>query len=580
MRVQGMRVGEQLTRTALQVATELGEAGVEDDDITPARSSLGLLDMLAQTLPPSQVVVPLLHSLGNYFHSKDPNYRRAGVLALGMCVEGAPEFFSTQIKEIFPMVLQLLTDAEPQVRQAALHGVARLADDLAEDLSKEHERLIPVLLKNLQSAMQEYQGEESGPNIDIMKASLGAIDAVVSGLDEKDVLPYQNELVPILHKLFKHPDFSIKALAAGALGSLAASAGEAFLPFFDQSMHAMQEYATIKDSEEELELRATVTDAMGMMSGSAGPENFKPYVQPLMQASEEALRLDHSRLKESTYVFWGSMSKVYGEDFTPFLDGVVKGLFACLDQDETDLEVQLGAAAKDLVGKEVTIGGRKIKVADVDDDELAGLEGAEIEDVDLDDDDEWDDDLTTVTPVSLEKEVAIDVLGDLITHTKMSYLPFFEKTIEQITPLAEHPYEGVRKSTIGTLHRSYAALCTIAEESGQMQKWEPGLPLKVQPSSEVKKFGEILMTATIKMWTDEEDRYVRNDVSYVAPIFPCCVPVYAPPTTLNMMTHLRYPSSLRHTKCVVDAKPNLLSDFVEFDFNDLHVPIVYPICGT
>jgi hypothetical protein len=222
-----------------------------------------------------------------------------------------------------------------------------------------------------------------------------------------------------------------------------------------------------------------------------------------MRASEEALHLDHSRLKESTYILWGSISKVYGEDFKPFLDGVVKGLTACIEQEEADLEVELGEAAKDLVGQEVSIGGRKVKVAEADDDD----DDDDIEDIDLDDEDDWED-FTTVTPLALEKEIAVEVIGDLISHTKSAYLPYFEKTIELILPLAEHPYEGVRKSTISTLHRAYATLFAIGEETGQMEKWQPGLPVKVQPATEVKKFGDILMTATIKMWGDEADRYV------------------------------------------------------------------------
>ena len=507
LKIQGMRMGEQLTRTALHIVTELDDSPSADDDITPPRSALGLLDMLAQSLPPSQVVVPLLQTLGQYFNNSDANYRRAGIMALGMCVEGAPDFISTQMKEIFPMVLQLLADSEPKVRQASLHAVARLADDLAEDLSAEHQSLMPLLFKNLASAMQEYKGEEDGPTVDIMKAGISAIDAVVDGLDEKDVAPYQAELVPILHKLFKHPDFKIKALAAGALGSLASSAGDSFLSFFDESMHLLQEFAAVKDSEEELDLRASVTDAMGEMAAAAGPERYQPYVEPLMRATEEALHLGHSRLKESTYIFWGAMAKVYSEHFSPFLEGVVKGLFACIDQDETDLEVGLGEAAKDLVGQEVTVAGRKVKVAAADDDD--DIEG-EIEDVDVEgDEDDWDD-ITATTPLSLEKEIAVEVIGDLVTHTRSSFLPYFEKTIETVMPLAEHPYEGVRKSTISTLHRSYAMLFAIAEESGQMPKWQPGLPVQVQPAKEVKKFGEILMTATMKMWTEEDDRYVSK----------------------------------------------------------------------
>ncbi|CAK40703.1 uncharacterized protein An11g04980, partial [Aspergillus niger] len=98
-------------------------------------------------------------------------------------------------------------------------------------------------------------------------------------------------------------------------------------------------------------------------------------------------------------------------------------------------------------------------------------------------------------------------------HTKSAYLPYFEKTIEMVLPLAEHPYEGVRKSTISTLHRSYAMLYCIAEESGQMAKWQPGLPLQVQPAKEVQKFGEILMTATVKMWTEEDDRATVADIN-------------------------------------------------------------------
>jgi hypothetical protein len=547
LKIQGMRLGEQLTRTALQIVTELDDSPADDDDITPPRSALGLLDILAQSLPPSQVVVPLLQTLGQYFNNTDPNYRRAGIMALGMCVEGAPDFISTQMKEIFPLVLQLLADPEPKVRQASLHAVARLADDLAEDLSAEHARLMPLLFKNLATAMQEYKGEEDGPTMDIMKAGISAIDAVVDGLDEKDVAPYQAELVPILHELFKHPDFKIKGLAAGALGSLASSAGDSFLSFFDESMHLLQEFAAVKDSEEELDLRASVTDAMGEMAAAAGPERYQPYVEPLMRATEEALHLGHSRLKESTYIFWGAMAKVYSEQFSPFLDGVVKGLFECIEQDEDALDLDLGEAAKDLIGQEVIVAGRKVKVASPDDDD----EDGDIEDVEFDEDDEdaWDD-ITATTPLSLEKEIAVEVIGDLVTHTRSSFLPYFEKTIETVMPLAEHPYEGVRKSTISTLHRSYAMLFAIAEESGQMPKWQPGLPLQIQPAKEVKKFGEILMTATIKMWAEEDDRYVIYD----------CFVLSAFGLVFYMMIFTLNPAHFDAPKSVIDANGDSLSD--------------------
>ncbi|KAK5196352.1 hypothetical protein LTR96_003976 [Exophiala xenobiotica] len=512
LRVQGAKMGESLTKSMLQIVTEIDDATADDDDITPARSALGMIDTMAQALPASQVVVPLLDALPQYSKSSDPKHRQAGILALGMAVEGAPDFFSTQLHTVMPILYALLEDSEVTVRQAALQTTARLADDLPEDVTKQHEKLMPLLLQNLTAAMSAYKGEEEGPTVDIMKSATSAIDAVVDGMDAQDAAQYLGKLAPLLQRLFKHPDFKIKALAAGALGSLASTVEGPFLPYLNDSMHAMQEYITKKESEEELDLRASCTDAMGEMAVAVGAAQFKDYVQPLMRTSEEALHLDHSRLKESTYILWGSLAKVYEEDFAPFLGGVVQGLYACLDQEEADLEVALGDSAKDLLGKEVTIAGQKVKVAAADSDDEA--EDGDIEDIDIDgeDDSDWGD-LATVTPIAQEKEIAIEVIGDVVSNTKTAYLPYFEKTIEKLLPLVEHSYENVRKATISTLHRAYAALYEVTEESGQVEKWKPGLPLQVQPTQELKKFGELLMAATLNVWPEEDDPATVSEVS-------------------------------------------------------------------
>lgn len=544
LKIQGMKIGEQLVMSMLQIVTELGESADEDDDITPARSALGLIDSMAQQLPSSQVIVPLLKALHQYSEHGDPNYRRAGILALGMCVEGAPDFIGTQVKEFIPIVLRLLDDPEVKVRQAALHSVARLAEDVPQDLGKQHVSLMPMLFKNLTAAMQAYNGEDEGPNVEIMKAGCSAIDAVVDGMEKEDATGYVEQLAPLLQSLFQHPDFKIKALAACALGSLASTVETEFLPYLDESMHAMQEYATKKESEDELDLRASITDAMGEFAVAAGPEKFKNYVAPLMRACEEALSLDHSRLKESTFILFGSLAKVYEEEFAHFIQGVVTALFACIDQEEADIEVDLGEGASDLLGKEVTIAGKKVKVVGATDDDVVPEDGS-IEDVEIDDDDDDWNDLTTVGPIALEKETAIEVLGDIAGNTKGEFLPYLEKSIEKILPLTEHDFEGVRKATINTLHRAYAALWEVEEEAGHIEKWQPGLPLKVEPSPRQKKFGEILMGATIGVWAVEEDRYVATPISFS--------------NHHIMMRHTRYPA---HFDTIVnDAKTiiNLLN---------------------
>ena len=514
LKIQGLKVGEQMTKMCLQLATELGDLH-DDDDISPARSALGLLDILSEMLPPSQVAVPLLQALGPYVQNPDPQHRRAGILALGMCVEGAPDFIATQLNEILPLVLHLLEDQSVKVRSAALNSVARLADDLAEDMGKEHARLVPALVKNFDLALQgmrntQADSDEHEENVNILKASCMAVDSLIEGLDPTDAAQYVNELVPRFSMLFGHDDHKVQMAAVSAVGSIASASENAFQPYFDKTMQSLGQYISIKDSEEQLELRGMVVDSLGKIASAVGREAFQRFVDPLMRSSVEGLNLDNQRLKETSFILWSTLARVYEEDFESFLDGVVQSLMASLEQDEVDDEVQLGAEASDLIGQEITIAGKKIRVAGANgvnegDNEDSIIETMEGDDSDSDD---WDD-LGAVTAVAMEKEIAVEVIGDVLTHTKSKYLPYMQKTIEVTMPLLEHTFEGVRKSAVGTLWRAYACLFGLAEDGG-MQKWQPGLPLKVKPTDDLTKLGDLVMKGTLALWMEEMDRYVAH----------------------------------------------------------------------
>ena len=512
LKVQGLKVGEQLTLKCLEIATEIGDASTEDDDVTTARAALGLIDEMATSLPPSQVVVPLLHALGPYVTSPDPDRRQAGIMALSMSVEGAPDFIATQLSEIYPLILRLLEDPESKVRRAALDAVMRVAEELPEELGKEHQKLMPALVKHIDFAMKKLKGVEDDDklSLDIIKASTNCIDCLVEGLDTEVVKQYLPELLPRLTRLISHPDLKTKAAAIGATGSIAACAKEEFLPHFKQTMETLSTYVQIKDSSEELDLRSQTCDAMGNMALAVGPEAFKPYVETLMRATGEALHLDHPKLKETSYLFWAMMSKVYGSDFKRYLEDVLKALFGSLETEESELEVDLGDEVEDLAGKEITIGGKKIKVASFGDDDI--LEIDDIEDLDAEvaengSDDDWDD-LDVVTAVAQEKEIAVEVLGDIMTHTTQDYIPYLEKTIEAVVPLLEHSYEGVQRAAISTLFRAYSAVWTLQPE--EIKNFEPGLPLKIRPIPQVERFAEIIMTGVVAIWQEEEDRYVTK----------------------------------------------------------------------
>lgn len=509
LKVQGLRVGEAITKMCLQIATELGDSDDDDDEITTPRSALGLLDVLAGHLPPSQVVVPLLKNLNPYITSDDPDRRQAGILSLGMCVEGAPDFMATQFDAIFPIVLSLLTDHEEKVRRNTLDCVIRLGEDLAEELAKEHKRLMPALVKILDVAINSTKSPDDEKGLSTIRGSCNAIDSLFEGMEESDVAEYLSELYPRLKRLFSHPDLKVKAAAIGAVGTMAQCSKENFLPYLEPAMNALQEYVQIKDSPDELDLRCTTCDSMGQIALAVGAKPFHRYVQPLMSATEEAMHLDHPKLKETSFLFWGNMAKVYGTEFKPFLEGIMKCLFESIESEESELEVDLGKHAADLAGKEVTIGGKKIKVAAMTDDEI--IEASELEDLEAGmDDDDWDDDddFTALNAVAEEKEIAVEIIGDIMTHATRDCVPYMEKTIETLLPLISHDYEGVRRATVSTLFRAYAAVWELQPE--EQRKWKAGLPLQIHPTGELSKLGEIIMTAILALWPEEEDRYVFN----------------------------------------------------------------------
>ena len=508
LKLQGLKLGEPITLTCLEIATELGDAVSDDDDITtPARSALSLLEILASTLPPSQVAVPLIHALGPYVNSDDPDRRQGGIMSLSMCVEGAPDFVSTQLHEIFPLVLRLLEDPELKVRRAALDAAMRLGEDVSEEWGKEHEKLVPALVKNMDIAIRSLKGQGDTLNLEIIRASCNAIDSLVECMEAETIKPYLPELVPRLSRLFKHPHLHTKASAISAIGAIASTGKESFLPYFQDTMNSLAEFVTIKDSDEELDLRCTTCDAMGSMALAVGAEAFEPFVRPLMDATGNALHLDHPKLKETSYLFWGCMAKVYGSKFSVFLATVMKSLFESVEADESDLDAD-AFEGTDLTGKEVTIGGKKIKVATEEEiDEMVEIDGANDDDDDDDDDDDWDD-FNTVTAVAQEKEIAIEVIGDIMTHISQDGMQYLERTIEIVLKLTDHFYEGVRRAAIGTLFRVYAAIWQLQGE--HVKKWKPGLPVENDLPAELNKLGAIIMGATLALWEEEGDRYVNT----------------------------------------------------------------------
>jgi importin-4 len=204
-------------------------------------------------------------------------------------------------------------------------------------------------------------------------------------------------------------------------------------------------------------------------------------------------------------MFFSTMSKVYKEEFTPFLPGVTQALFQSLEQIETDIDADIEGVLEGTMITSVGVSGtQKVPLDQSIEAEIIPT------DIDVEDDGEDDalwDELTAVNAVALEKEVAAEVIGEVLSHCRQGYLQYLERTVELLGLKAQHPYEGVRKASISTLWRAYATLWQVSTEKG-MAQWLPGLPLKVQPPPELARLGSVVITCTLANWKNETDRQV------------------------------------------------------------------------
>ncbi|KAK2062026.1 ARM repeat-containing protein [Colletotrichum caudatum] len=510
MKLQAMKdMGALLMVKSMQVVTEI-DTDDEDDDNSPARTALSLIDQLASDLPPRQVIVPLLEQFTQFAQNPNPGHRKSAILSLGTAAEGAPDFIATQLQPLLPILLQLLNDQDASVRHASLVGLIHLADEMADELSPKHRELISALLTNLEAV----SGSSDKQSVRIIRAACGALDSLIGeGLDDELITEFGPKLIVPVGKLLGHDDFAVKAAAAGAIGAIASAlGGEQFKPYFKEVMGALGQYVTIKDSEEALALRSSVCDSMGRIADAVGAQEFQPYVMDLMKASEEALGLDNARLKETSFILWASLSKVYGSEFAHFLPGVFKGLFDCLELEEESVSIP-GLTEEDIPEGLLLSGGKKLnfKIADE-------------EDMDAD----WEDldEFAGVTAVALEQEIALEVLGDVITHScgADAIRQYLGDAMGKVAPLADHPYDGARKAAISTLWRSYARVWQLFEESTGT-KWQAGFPPKQQPDEVILNLGQMVVDATKGAWQEDTERNVITEINRnVAATLKACGP--------------------------------------------------------
>lgn len=475
MKLQSLKLGSDMVRAAMNILADYYRENDEDLDeedqeelaeTNPATLSLQLIDNMSSSLPPTQVNTALLQTLNEFVASGDVSKARAGFMALAYAIEGAPDFFATHIEHILPLVVAGLQQPDLHIQCAVLFALCYLGVELRESISEQHEILLPLVFGIMERAT----------NLKVGKNAFQALDAILECMDRHVITEkYLDTLVPkLLHLFSATTNVSLKALISATISSTAYSAGKNFLPYFQNTMQALEPYIALSQNIENLpenqaDLCASALDTIGSIAASVGKENFKPFVEILVEAAYKCLKAKSSKARESSFICIGTLAKIYGQEFAPVAPKVVEELYACLDQDE-----------------------------------FAELPN-EVEDIGMEDENDIMEKFEASSAIAIEKEYAADALGDLIEACKGDF-PDIKKAVTYLASQAQHYSEGLRKAAVSGLWRAYTTWVKLDNEG----KWVPGIPTTEHPNEITATIAQITRTDSLEMLENEEDRDVAT----------------------------------------------------------------------
>ena len=174
------------------------------------------------------------------------------------------------------------------------------------------------------------------------KAACTALDAVLEILHD-NIGQYLQLIMDRLANLLENAPLSVKAVVTGAIGSAAHASKQGFLPYFLPPLNRIAQFLTLTGEGEEIELRGISMDTIGTFAEAVGKDVFRPYFSDMMKHAFSGMEMGSARLRECSFLFFGVMASVFGEEFAPYLPQVVPALLTSCQQLERGEDEYEGA---------------------------------------------------------------------------------------------------------------------------------------------------------------------------------------------------------------------------------------------
>ncbi|KAJ8924603.1 hypothetical protein NQ315_000753 [Exocentrus adspersus] len=420
----------------------------DPDQFTSITVATQTLDLIALHIPAEKVVPYILTKVEPAIQGNDIYAQKAAYLSLAVLAEGCAERIRHKYLEPFlKCVCSAIHNPNAVVRNAAFFALGQFAEHLQPEISKYASELLPVLFECLNQIFAQMEKEKKDPpSLDRL---FYALETFCENLDE-GLMPYLQTLMERLFVALDPNGFSmqLKRVALSTLGSAASAVKEGILPYFERIIKTLNLYINSDPNSEIHELQCYAIETLAVIAQFIGAETFKPLAGESLQLGLRILgETNDPDVRKSVYALFAALAIVMKEEISPALPKIVNEMIESIQSSE-GIVTHYEEEEKDIV---------YLDSSDEEEDAEEDIDGSSSASADS-----TQCRYSVENSYNEEKEQACLALREICINTGASFLPYIEKSFEEIFKLINYPQDDIRKASVEALLQFCIALHKVS----------------------------------------------------------------------------------------------------------------------
>jgi len=296
----------------------------------PITFSIELIDRFIEGLDQTVTLPILSELLVEMVKTPDWRYKFAALMALSQVGEYIDDI--TELDPIMEFVIEFTHNEHPKVRYASLHAIGQVADDKKATFQ---DRYLHIILPKILDLLNDRVPH-------VVSHCLAAITNLIEQLPKAKGLQYIDSLYePTLH-LIQNGISLVRESAVTNLSVLAASCEDGFIPYWARAAEVVYDILKNAVKKEYKQLRGQAIECLTVTGLVVGKEEFAkiaPKIIELMGEIQKNHVEDIDPQKSYLLLGWERICQILGQDFIPFLEGIVPSTLQLIEhiiQEETN----------------------------------------------------------------------------------------------------------------------------------------------------------------------------------------------------------------------------------------------------